>query len=527
MISGAHAGLAQAVRRLSKSPPYGLSTATSTGTSRGRQRGLHDFGPPRSAPLVQRKGTKTTCPAALARTGEKKAAAAIRAGKTGKFILDFLQKAMARNPVSLHSPVVSLLPQGGARSTLAHRALVGVLAFEARRGHAAFSASRPALIDECRLTRLAAGSDNRASPMFEDRAGRNAGFPGNPWVLPSRREPRWLHAIEPWARLRTETGPFLDGEPCRDAGSHPFLTDAGLPDLARKAHAMRLPLEKRLLAHSILLAASILCGAPFAGRALATSAKDVKGSSDHPLFPVRMPGYAISHYKAEEFASYTFWVGKSTRSPVEGRKTLIHYRRSKETPHPGGLAILRNYEIAIQNAGGRTVFSSNDLRTLRLTTSSGEAWAEIKASTSTSGPVYFVTIVEKKAMEQVITADAILDKLAKEGSIALHILFDTGKAVIKPESAPILDQIVVALKKDPALAVSVEGHTDNTGTLEGNRVLSQDRARAVVTALVERGVRAERLSSAGHGQEKPVAGNSTEEGRAANRRVVLVKKKAQ
>ena len=126
-------------------------------------------------------------------------------------------------------------------------------------------------------------------------------------------------------------------------------------------------------------------------------------------------------------------------------------------------------------------------------------------------------------MVQGITASAMADALAKDGRIALDIHFDTNKATIKEESFPVLDQVAGMLKANPGLKVSVEGHTDNTGTPDTNKKLSDERARSVMGALVSRGVEAGRLKSVGWGQEKPVADNRTETGRAKNRRVEIVK----
>jgi outer membrane protein OmpA-like peptidoglycan-associated protein len=80
------------------------------------------------------------------------------------------------------------------------------------------------------------------------------------------------------------------------------------------------------------------------------------------------------------------------------------------------------------------------------------------------------------------------------------------------------------MKKAPELKISVEGHTDSVGTPEKNKILSTDRAKAVVSAITKEGIDAQRLSSAGFGQDKPIGDNSTEEGKAKNRRVELVKK---
>ena len=80
------------------------------------------------------------------------------------------------------------------------------------------------------------------------------------------------------------------------------------------------------------------------------------------------------------------------------------------------------------------------------------------------------------------------------------------------------------LKTNPDLKLSVEGHTDNVGTPASNKTLSEQRAKSVVAAIVDQGINADRLSPSGYGQDKPIGDNNTEEGRAKNRRVELVKK---
>jgi len=118
----------------------------------------------------------------------------------------------------------------------------------------------------------------------------------------------------------------------------------------------------------------------------------------------------------------------------------------------------------------------------------------------------------------------MFDKLNKEGFIALYINFDTGKADIKPESYKIIDQIVQMMKDNPDLKISIEGHTDNVGTAQFNQTLSENRAKAVMNAIIAKGIDKSRLSSKGWGATKPIADNKTEEGRAKNRRVEIVKK---
>ena len=113
----------------------------------------------------------------------------------------------------------------------------------------------------------------------------------------------------------------------------------------------------------------------------------------------------------------------------------------------------------------------------------------------------------------------------RDGKIALYgILFDVGKSVIKPESAPALQMVIDYLVANPAVKIYVVGHTDNTGLFASNITLSKARAKAVKDYLVTKGkIAATRLGSDGVGSLCPVATNGTEEGKALNRRVEIVK----
>ena len=84
-------------------------------------------------------------------------------------------------------------------------------------------------------------------------------------------------------------------------------------------------------------------------------------------------------------------------------------------------------------------------------------------------------------------------------------------------------EVVTLLRQNPALRLGVQGHTDNAGKPAHNQELSEGRARAVVASLTQAGIAASRLQAAGFGQTKPLADNATEEGKAQNRRVELVK----
>lgn len=256
--------------------------------------------------------------------------------------------------------------------------------------------------------------------------------------------------------------------------------------------------------------------------ATASYAQDVPNSSDHPLFPNRMPGYSISVYQQQGFSSYSF----RTKPPqvVEGKYTRIHYYLKDPQQNPGGLAIRRNYENAIKSVGGEVVYSDDNVSVMKAMRDGVEVWAEVQASTKVSGRIYFLHVVERTVMAQVITADAMAAAIDKDGFVALDVHFATGRADILPESRPLIDEVVKMLSKRSTLRFGVEGHTDNTGTAATNQVLSEARARSVVNAIVAAGVNPNRLDPIGVGQERPVADNRTEEGRAKNRRVEIVKR---
>jgi outer membrane protein OmpA-like peptidoglycan-associated protein len=139
-----------------------------------------------------------------------------------------------------------------------------------------------------------------------------------------------------------------------------------------------------------------------------------------------------------------------------------------------------------------------------------------------------IHILEPKAREQkmiVVKADEMARTIESTGHIALYgIFFDTDKTDLKAESTPTLTEIAQLMKANPKLAILVVGHTDNQGTYDYNIDLSRRRGDAVVKALATgHGVDARRMRGAGVGMLAPTASNDTEEGRAKNRRVEIVK----
>ncbi len=252
---------------------------------------------------------------------------------------------------------------------------------------------------------------------------------------------------------------------------------------------------------------------------------DSKGCKDHPLFPTRMPDYRIEACKVEDYGMYEFSAMKGPKTPVEGKFTFITYAYTGErTAEPSGLAVVRNYENAFKKVGG-TILQSDPQRWVngKIVKDGQEAWFEVYKG---NGKIW-LRIVEKKEMEQAIVADAAAfgNDIRATGHAAVYgIYFDTGKSTIKPESAQAIEEIAKLLKGDPGLKVHVVGHTDNVGGRDANIKLSMDRGEAVLQALVrDHGIAAARLSAYGCGPFAPVASNDTEEGRAKNRRVELVK----
>ena len=122
-------------------------------------------------------------------------------------------------------------------------------------------------------------------------------------------------------------------------------------------------------------------------------------------------------------------------------------------------------------------------------------------------------------------AKAVEQAIAQTGKfVTNNILFDTGKATIKPESEPEIDKVAEYMKANPTARFEVQGHTDSQGSDKVNDPLSQERAEAVVKALEAKGVDPFNLRAVGKGSHEPVADNSTDAGRAQNRRVEFIKR---
>ena len=250
--------------------------------------------------------------------------------------------------------------------------------------------------------------------------------------------------------------------------------------------------------------------------------KDIEGGIDHPLLS-RMPGFYLSGYETKDFDSYTSGYTAGEDERWEGKLTKLSYAIKTGTKPVSMVQIARNYANAIKKIGGKILM--DDGRVIIGKIQKGGAVTHVQASAFNDGRDYELVIVESKPMEQEVTADAaaLSQSIAATGKAAVYgIYFDTGKSIVKPESNPTLEEITKLLKQNPKLMLYVVGHTDNVGALEYNLKLSADRAEAVVKSLVGKGVASSRLKSAGVGPYSPEASNSTEEGKAKNRRVELV-----
>lgn len=273
-----------------------------------------------------------------------------------------------------------------------------------------------------------------------------------------------------------------------------------------------------------------MCVLALMAPAAALAQADAEGAKDHPVVP-RLAGgqYYVSDYEARDFGTGDFSTSEDDRR-VEGKFTRIEYWIKDNARPFSGVEIGRNYQKAVAEKKGTTIYfnvdNSGGNATFRVDLEGTRVW--IGLSVSNGGEVYELTIVEETVMKQSVelNAGAMAAELGKSGRVTLRgILFDVGQATIQGPSAALLAEVGALLTSDPTLGLEVIGHTDNTGTAAGNLTLSRQRAEAVKTWLVKtHGIDPSRLTTTGRGDTVPVADNTTDAGRAQNRRVELVKR---
>lgn len=302
------------------------------------------------------------------------------------------------------------------------------------------------------------------------------------------------------------------------------------------------------------------------GLAPHVAAQDVAGSSDHPVV-ARYKGATIRAQARQNFDAYTVPLGPADKSEkkfkkeeqIEGKVVKTLYQAP---PGASPLAVSRSYEDALKQAGFEILYacspkqcneegrvavtlgysgtylaqlggrSPDDAGTYLFTARhpKNNVYVVVAAFNIWNDPsrvFYTVNVVEVKPMQTemvVVKAQELANDITKTGHASIYgIYFDTGKAEIKSESTPVLDEIAKLLNSNSALKLLVVGHTDNVGGVPSNMTLSKQRAEAVVNALTTKyKIASARLQAGGAGPLSPVATNRSDEGRAKNRRVELV-----
>jgi OmpA-OmpF porin, OOP family len=278
-----------------------------------------------------------------------------------------------------------------------------------------------------------------------------------------------------------------------------------------------------------VFALMLVCVAAPAAAQNAWQEPDEEGCKDSKLV-TRMTGCRISSCQVREFdardlpiSKYDPNKGERPMKEFEGAVEELHYDCSPKTP---ALQIGRNIENALKAAGFKIIFGGREDDRYLVYAEKGAQVMHVEAEPVNEFFRYTQTAILQKAMTQEVVADAsaMEAEINKTGSVALYgINFDTGKATLQAGSETMLEEIAKLLKSRTDWRLEVQGHTDNVGQKAANLTLSQQRAKTVVDWLTKNGVDASRLVAKGYGDSNPVADNTTDEGRAKNRRVELKK----
>lgn len=236
--------------------------------------------------------------------------------------------------------------------------------------------------------------------------------------------------------------------------------------------------------------------------------------------------------------------------PVEGKIYKSNIQGTKENPFSqhyfikslddyltsiGGIKVfdgkLTNEDYALRKENDSNIGDEGDIGyggehvkcyVLR-TKDKGNIYVQYTADNAT-GKLNILQEGQLKQTIKKVTADEIVKDLTEKGKSILYINFDVDKSQVNTDGKETVQQIAEALKKDQSLKISIEGHTDNTGDATHNKKLSNDRAHEVLKSLVAHGIEQSRLSAKGFGAENPLVANDSEQNKAKNRRVELVKK---
>jgi outer membrane protein OmpA-like peptidoglycan-associated protein len=285
-------------------------------------------------------------------------------------------------------------------------------------------------------------------------------------------------------------------------------------------------------------------------------AGDIAGSADLPGIG-RFEGSEIVSYRFENYGETVFATGAvkgASRDAIskraEGQITRIVYKVPKGS---SVLEVFRNIEQRIQEAGFELGFSGRQDSYAFISQKPTEIMVQFQLGASGSvfsaygtaleggaekhiglavtshmnGQilVQLITAVTKAMENRMVDAAAMQEAIATKGHIALYgIYFDTDSDAVKAKSEPTISEIARFLSENSSVNVIVVGHTDNQGSLEYNLDLSKRRAASVTRSLTtNHGIASGRIRSEGVGYLAPVATNDSEDGRALNRRVELVK----
>lgn len=278
---------------------------------------------------------------------------------------------------------------------------------------------------------------------------------------------------------------------------------------------------------------------------------DTTKPSDHELISPYQ-GSVLRERVDEAFNAYRRIVGTGRNGAVtetvegklsrlrydnpEGRSTLEIERNYRQALEGKGLVV--NFECAGKQAcrhnskptwtsiNGLNLGVGGDVRyfTGQLPAGTGHVYVSVAINPQRTY-LHIAEPADMQASMVKVDAMALASALETQGKVDLPgIFFDSGTARLQGKSDPALDAAAGLLRQHPSLALDVVGHTDSQGGEAFNLDLSQQRAVAVVSALVSRGIDANRLGARGMGRAQPVADNATEEGRARNRRVELVRR---
>jgi OmpA-OmpF porin, OOP family len=166
----------------------------------------------------------------------------------------------------------------------------------------------------------------------------------------------------------------------------------------------------------------------------------------------------------------------------------------------------------------------DEIKTYVIKTKEKQIWIQMSLMNDASGSLTILEVGSLKTLKvATVSAEAMKAEIDATGKAILNINFDTDKATLKTDGQEVVNQISALLKNNADLKLSIEGHTDNTGAAARNKTLSNERANAVMQALVAAGANAANLKATGFGADKPLAANDTDDNKAKNRRVELVK----